>query len=282
MPQIKFGHAIDHSPEAKQAALRDLRRQCLLAEVGPGPSASQPSAASPSAGNSNGPSYADTVKWIQEHIKAAGIPGGTQQSGSYTTVYDDQQYALKENGCSSLDLVITSHWHMTDSQPSPGENPLIDDYTRSADYRISLAGPASEDASGWGDAGVGVHTDTHAPTERDELNPDAAVRNVEFTFKVDRVTLSFSNKGNQSSDNLARDGISILNQTSLSVNNPAPDPHYEAWNEFVGAALPGRKAVRISYGMPGTEDEPDHMAKALRHLITLCRQNPDAAPKDIF
>jgi tetratricopeptide (TPR) repeat protein len=34
----KFSHAIDRAPEAKQTALRDLRRQSLLAESGPSPS----------------------------------------------------------------------------------------------------------------------------------------------------------------------------------------------------------------------------------------------------
>lgn len=282
----QFGHAIDHAPEPKQAGLRDLRKQCLLAEAGASSSGNPAPVQVASSENSGGPSYADTVKWIQEHIKLAGIPGGTSEFNipgagtvrpkSYTEKYDDQQYALKINGCSSMDLIITSHMRMIDPDPDPGDNPVTDS-SRIAEYRISLAGPASENPNTWGDVGVGVQTDTHAPTERDEINPDAPVHNVEFIFKRDLVTLSFSNDNGPT-----KDGISILNQTSISFNDPRPDPHYEAWNQYVGVALPGRKAVRISYGKPGTEDEPDHMAKALQHLITLCRQSPDAAPKDIF
>lgn len=278
----QFGRAIERAPEPKQEGLRDLRKRCLVAELGAAPAPNQASTPSASSGDSSGPSYSETVRWIQEHIKMAGIPGGTKQRGSLMTVNDDQQYALKVNGCSTLDLIITSHWRITDAQPSPGDSPLVDDYTRTADYRISLAGPPGENPIGWGDIGVGVHTDTHGPTERDGLNPDASVRNVEFTFKRDLVTLSFTNKGSQPSEDLTRNEISILNRTSLSLNDPTPDPHYEAWNDVVGVKLPGWKAVRISYGRPGTEEEPDLMAKALQHLITLCRQNSNVAPKDMF
>jgi tetratricopeptide (TPR) repeat protein len=37
----KFSHAIDRAPEAKQAALRDLRKQCVLAESGAAPVAKE-------------------------------------------------------------------------------------------------------------------------------------------------------------------------------------------------------------------------------------------------
>jgi hypothetical protein len=40
----QFSHAIDHAPEAKQAGLRDLRKQCVLAEAGV---AAQPAVAAP-------------------------------------------------------------------------------------------------------------------------------------------------------------------------------------------------------------------------------------------
>jgi uncharacterized protein len=43
----QFGHAIDHAPEAKQAGLRELRRQCLLAETGASPSTSSTPAIAP-------------------------------------------------------------------------------------------------------------------------------------------------------------------------------------------------------------------------------------------
>jgi tetratricopeptide (TPR) repeat protein len=33
----QFGHAIDHAPDAKQAGLRNLRKQCLLADAGASP-----------------------------------------------------------------------------------------------------------------------------------------------------------------------------------------------------------------------------------------------------
>jgi TPR repeat protein len=41
----QFSHAIDHAPEAKKAGLRDLRKQCLLAESGASPNPPSGSAA---------------------------------------------------------------------------------------------------------------------------------------------------------------------------------------------------------------------------------------------
>jgi hypothetical protein len=42
-----FSHAIDHAPDAKQTGLRDLRKQCLLAESGTAPATPPPAASEP-------------------------------------------------------------------------------------------------------------------------------------------------------------------------------------------------------------------------------------------
>jgi hypothetical protein len=73
--------AITRAPEPKQAPLRDLRRQCLLAETG-SPAAKQVSANGGGLKlddhpNVAGPSYEATVKWIQAKFAEAGIPGHT-------------------------------------------------------------------------------------------------------------------------------------------------------------------------------------------------------------
>jgi tetratricopeptide (TPR) repeat protein len=65
----QFGHAIDHAPEAKQAGLRDLRRKCLVLEAGsPSTAVPQLPVPTPPQPADNGPSLADTMKFIQEKL----------------------------------------------------------------------------------------------------------------------------------------------------------------------------------------------------------------------
>jgi tetratricopeptide (TPR) repeat protein len=56
-----FSHAIDHAPEAKQTGLRDLRKQCLLAETAATPN-TMPQLASPTAQTAT-TTQAEIVLW---------------------------------------------------------------------------------------------------------------------------------------------------------------------------------------------------------------------------
>lgn len=274
----QFGLAIARAPETKQADLRELRKKCLLSEDGATVTIA-PAAITGVVGKSadaSGPSYQETVHWIQDHIKLAGIPGGNEQDHGFSTSYSDQEYMLKVNGCSSIDLIITSHYQMTDMDDNSQSS-----FTRTADYRIPLVAPQGIDADNRGV--IKLATDLHQPTEPNAFHSEIPVPGVEFIFNKDVVSLSFANSGSDSGLNLSKQNVSVFRESVIpSPNGNLPDPHYEATNQSLGFVIPGYKAVRISYGKPGTSDEPQHMVKALEHLITLCTQNPDAAPKELF
>lgn len=269
----QFGHAIDKAPEAKQDALRDLRKQCLLAEAetpsGPGATPTP----SGSISVSGSPSYADTVRWIQEHIKEAGVQGTeTRDNNGVTTVFDDQRFSFKVNGCTSMDLMMVHHWRMTDPHPPSGDDPVTE-YWRTADYTIPFSAPAGESpepiVNSGHHSGVMVSSDVHIPTEVDYTVSPA--RTVLIIWSGDLVHLSWITKGTNTSDNDSHSDVLI----------PDGEPGFEVPNA-VTLTTPGEKGVRIFYGMPGTQDDAIHMMKALQHLITLCRQTPNATPKDIF
>ncbi len=57
----QFGHAIDHAPQTKQAGLRELRKQCLLAETGVSPSTASTPATVPAQPTAT--TQAEIVLW---------------------------------------------------------------------------------------------------------------------------------------------------------------------------------------------------------------------------
>jgi len=80
----KFSRAIDQAPEAKQTALRDLRRQCLLAESGASPAAKEAAPATTSQAeivlwksieNSSNPD--DFEAYLKQYPKGAFAPLAT-------------------------------------------------------------------------------------------------------------------------------------------------------------------------------------------------------------
>jgi hypothetical protein len=89
-----------------------------------------------------GPSYEDTVKWIQDHIGEAGFPASSQGPGKFglATASDDTPYAVKFDGC-DMRLSIATHTHTTDTSPVGGkaENDASGDSTESWSFNVHLA-----------------------------------------------------------------------------------------------------------------------------------------------
>jgi hypothetical protein len=74
--------------------------------------------------------------------------------------------------------------------------------------------------------------------------------------------------------------------TSFSVTPPIINKPLGAWWPATKLDVQGivfaQRSIQITYARPGTEDSPQHMIKAVQHLIDLCKANPNAGPKDIF
>jgi hypothetical protein len=249
-----------------------------------------------------GPSYDDTVKWIQNHISEAGVPGYTEQSqglvpeevrpcikngkdengepcGSVanqpvTLTVDDQKFAITVNGCSTLHLIITSHVHGTNPNPQREEthnHPPSGDWSRTADFSIPLID-------------LLVTTSTHVPTDMmsagtKDWYSNAAVPSVALVWSMGHpATWIWTNKG----DGLFVDFNGSMPPKRLDFAPSDVDEQTRrrfVWEDSVTGAV--RAGVYLSYGMPGADD-PSHMASALKHLKDVCKANPDAAPKDIF
>lgn len=265
----QFGHAIDHAPEAKQSGLRDLRKQCLLAEAGAALSSS-PTAHSPSdSGNPSGPAYAETVKWIREHIGEAGFPAATTADDRFGNVnrYDDIVYSARFDGC-TVTLVVTQGWHITSDNRGTSEAGHTTETNTHMDMTFNL--PLDKMRSA---------TEEEVPLQ----DWEKAVMSPTYVNRpLPTVAIHFSDPifGN-TSYNWSTDDVTYTEKNNSHVNRPI------AYGEFT---IPGtyinkygypqqNQAVVIHYARPGTGDNPQHMAKALNHLIDLCRQNPNIAPR---
>jgi len=259
----QFEHAIDHAPQTKQAGLRELRRQCLLAESGaPSGSTSIPVQTS-ATGTGSGPSYDDTVKWIRGSIGQSGFTGGTDTHGQEVDVEADAPYTIKFDGC-NVDLGIASHLRSTRPDGSDPE-----DFTLSFDFYVPLGKVIGVNArpswSFWGMEGVYG------------LKDNATYPAVVIIMPDDVGTYSVYNKGyNDTADGVWRNSGPI----------PAGDPQNgRVWNFPKATNIRGQpinKTVAILYGRPGTDDLPTHMAAALQHMVEICRDHPDQVTKPLF
>lgn len=130
-----FTKALEYAPDAKKAAVRGLLEKCMKAQIASqsAPVSVTPVSSSPLAATkpspvgiaaSDGPSYNDTVQWIQAHVKDAGTPGskhtrpadcsgilrttGQCSPGAPddTTVTDPQTYSASISGCDSITVTM--------------------------------------------------------------------------------------------------------------------------------------------------------------------------------
>jgi tetratricopeptide (TPR) repeat protein len=268
----EFSHAIDHAPAAKQEGLRDLRKQCLLLEAG-SPSISSPSQAvggtpnSASAPPAGGPSFDETAKWIQGHMADSGFPAETTTSKvGILTRFDDTPYSVHFDGC-MIQLSLAEHFHQTDTIPlNSGALPDTDAYMNikfnlplekliSAQYH--MLSPQDWELSAIHDSYMG-----------------RALPSINIMLSdTDAGTYSYKwNPGLEGQDNI------VWN------NKPIVDGAFTLSALALGTYGPRQKfnAIVISYARPGVEDSPQRMAKALQHLIEMCKQNPNQGTKDLF
>ena len=73
-------------------------------------------------------------------------------------------------------------------------------------------------------------------------------------------------------DGEASTSINSVEPVKMTITNWSPITFNNAWVPFVA----------LDYDKPGAQDSIPHMIAALRHLVDVCREHPEQAPKDLF
>ncbi|HVI10756.1 MAG TPA: hypothetical protein VND65_20870 [Candidatus Binatia bacterium] len=217
-----------------------------------------------------GPSYEDTIKWIEGHIGESGFPTTTSKShlGLVFTV-SDAPFAMKFDGC-DMRLSLAMQLHTADTSPLQGkaENDMTGNQTSSITFNLHLArvGVVSEPQN------LPVQGGIARLIDEQYLNknfPTVVVEGVD------------AGAGTFSDSQTTTDSNTELPQPIF--NRPIAENTMVPFRVFSGYGV-GRlvKGIQITYARPGTEDSPKHMINALQHLIDLCKENPNAGPKDLF
>ena len=222
--------------------------------------------AATSQADSSGPSFDDTVKWIQDHIGEAGFPETTDTWHELITKNDDAPYAVHFNGC-VMQLSLSTHSHVTDTQPlHPGDQTEMD-YSNNVTFKLPLD-KLEERVQSWPNL-------VKPPWQNSYSNVNGA-------FPAVIVFFSEQQAGSVSGSWSTNDDTSADKGTHTFVDKPIGygDWTSPAVNGFGNAIT--IHGMPIMYTRPGTEDATPHMAAALNHLIDLCKRNPNQGAKDLF
>jgi hypothetical protein len=211
-----------------------------------------------------GPSFEDTEKWIQDHIGDSGFPAVARPANGAGLAfsYDDAPYVIKFDGC-DMHLSIATHTHTTDTTPINAQ----DDNSRDTSSSLSFTLPLGKLVDVWSmPLPVQDYVGQVAP---------GSGRDVPSVF------MQLPDAGGVGTFSTVTTSTGMT--TLPPVNNKRIEAGYLPMK--VCNVLGGCRTVQgipISYVRPGTDDAPPHMAKALKHLVEICRENPDSAPKDLF
>jgi hypothetical protein len=280
----QLGHAIALAPDEKQAGLRDLLKQCETLKA--------TALASSGGATDSGPSYAETVRYIQDKIRAASYPTPTIQLNgliggkleiAYTVTFDDAKYTFGADGCSSITITSTVTAHMDDSDDqrhwAHKEGQRVHSYTvpfksvASIPERPQVAAIYStheiKQTVLGGLMGDGRYLSNNWPEVMIEQLPPT------FAFGGDHqdwhdalwivpkdLNVSWTNFDN------------VIESPNLTGGGPE--------NQSGNITKSGLPILMIRFVKPGTGAESPHVAKAIQHLVELCAAHPEQAPKELF
>jgi hypothetical protein len=215
-----------------------------------------------------GPSYEDTVKWIQDHIGESGFPATTESGSGLVFTSADAPFGMKFDGC-DMRLSFAMQLHTADTSPVGGkaENDMTSDSSSSVTFSLHLA-----------KLGVVSATQSLPFQGLSSLMPSQYVNKNFPTVVIEGVD---AGAGTFSDTRATTDSTMVLNPPI--IDRPIASNTLVPVRVFVGFGV-GKlvKGLEISYARPGTEDSPKHMINALQHLIDLCKANPEAGPKELF
>jgi hypothetical protein len=229
-------------PVTSSAQVTDDKNQNQTAEVTPA-----------EKDTDQGPSYDDTVKWIQDNIGLAGTPPSSKQkddSAMATTKSSSGiSYSIAVDGCKNLTVIRMEKLHFT-MTPHQYASAGFVDTTDTMRFKLPFSSILSVDG----------HTQ--------------------------RVFIRVKDGGTFSEDVTNVDE----NGPQPPISNP-PEPLNNT-TFFEGSTKTGRWTatgmwggilnVLLDYNNPGAEDAPPHMGVALQHLVDVCKNHPEQAPKQLF
>jgi hypothetical protein len=263
--------AIKRAPEAKHPALGDLSGKCVA-------SASR-------GGDSTGPSYTDTVGFIQDKIRIASFPspGYLSRHGNIKTVSDDAKYTFSVDGCQSMTITTTIDVHTDDCSADDHSCHHTDgQFVKSVTVPFKSVTTYSVRSEL-----VPAVFSTHEPTTNQGFGPAIwvadgyAITQDSLNAMTSEITSSISPRGRLDQRDW-HDAVWIVAKDtgpSWTVpDNSEDDPDNRSGN-FSPSGLP---ILTLRFMMPGTGGESTHGAKAIQHLVELCVNHPDQGPKELF
>jgi len=264
--------ALKRAPEAKQPALRDLSGKCVA-------SASR-------GGDSSGPSYTDTVRFIQDKIRIASFPspGYLSRHGNIKTVSDDAKYTFSVDGCQSMTIITTINVHTDDcSADDHSCHHTAGEFVKSVTIPFKSVTTYSVRSEL-----VPAVFSTHEPTTNHGFGAAIwvadgyGITEDRLNVMTGEITNSISPRGADLDQHDWHDAVWIVAQdtgpTWTVSDNSEDDPDNRSGN-FTPSGLP---ILMFRFMKPGTGGESTHAAKAIQHLVDLCVNHPDQGPKELF
>lgn len=260
----------------------------------PKPADSRPSPAStPTSLPDSGPSYDETVSYIQDKIRVASYPtptiqlagliGGKEGIG-YTVTFDDATYKFSVDGCESMTFTNTVTAHMDDSND---ERPW--DH-RDGQIVHSYTVPFKSVASYPNDSQI----KSAAIFSTHEIKTNVMGSQFADEYRIDFVegvmieqlppTQTFGNDHQDWHDAVwivPKDlNVSWTNFDNVTINPNATGGGPENQSGNIGKS--GLPILMIRFTKPGTGATSTHVAKAIQHLVQLCVNHPEQGPKELF
>jgi hypothetical protein len=279
----QLGHAIAQAPDVKQAGLRDLLKQCETLKA---------AAASASSGGASGsgPSYAETVRYIQDKIRAAGYPtpaakiNGVIGNGNIgvadTFTYDDAKYTFTADGCQSMTFTSTVNVHRDDYSDDDHSWHHKDGKTVTS-YTVPFTSVGTYLNAGQQVPAVfsthEIKTNVMGSQFADEYRIDFAL-NVMIEQLPPTQAIERGTPDHQDWHDAVWAVPKDLGVSWTSSDNSGDDPTNQSGN-ITKSGLP---ILMIRFVKPGTGAESPHVAKAIQHLVQLCASHPEQAPKELF
>lgn len=264
--------AIKRAPEPKQPALRDLSGKCV--------------AGASKGGDSSGPSYTDTVRFIQDKVRIASFPSPDYVSrhGNVKTVSDDAKYTFSVDGCQSMTITTTINVHTDDCSG--------DDHSchhTNGQFVKSLTVPFhSVTTYSVRSQLVPAVFSTHEPTTNQGFGAAIwvadgyGITQDRLNVMTGQITNAISPRGADLDQHDWHDAVWIVAKdtgATWTVSDNSEDTPDNRSGNFTPSGLP---ILTLRFMKPGTGGESTHVAKAIQHLVDLCVNHPDQSPKELF
>jgi hypothetical protein len=233
-----------------------------------GLSIAQAADGSPRTGTGLG--YQETVSYITDKILQAGIPGGTRH-GKHDSTYltDDIKYSVTVNACESMTVIYKEGLHVDDPSDTPSHQDSLTTVSMTVPFRL-VAMIRFADTGASEPEIFSTHTMTENP------NNGATFADGFPTGAWNMKLFGLGAGGGEVSDGwhdvvyvVLKDGVveqSTGTEISPTVTHIKPD---------VPVAI-------APFFIIGTGETSTHVANAIRHLVDLCINHPEQAPKEPF